>query len=206
MKISEFWSPRPHIIISDIFPEETVDSFLDEAVKLDKKFKVGTILVDNKEIVDIKNKFAHELHLDELYEDDRTKSSILSNFDKFLWGKEMGDLYINNRFPIFNTLKLTTRDNTHIIRYSHSNYYKWHRDANNIPYGFVTISYMFSSKEKKFTGGDFQIRYKDEVKTIPFKRNSMILFARNTEHRVIPIKLKSDNVRDYRYAIQHWAR
>ncbi len=206
MKFKEYLKPRPHIIIEDVFDDATVKSFLDEAVSLNNDLVQGEMAdkITHVRSVDLKTKNVHDLYLDERYPD-RSKSKILTSIDKFLWDEEMSNLYVDVRSPIFNTLQYTTKDSTHLIVYGNSEFYGWHSDMYKPPLGLTTMSYMIGVGKPKFKGGDFQLKFKDEIKTIPFKRNTMIIFARNTEHRVTPIKLNSDDPKDFRYTIQHWA-
>ncbi len=206
MKAKEYLKPRPHIIISDVFDDATVKSFLDEAVSLNSSLVQGQMAhhKTKESILDRKRKNVHDLNMDNHYTE-RSKSKILTSLDKFLWDKEMSQLYVDARSPIFNTLEYTRNDQTHLIVYGNSEFYDWHTDMYKPPLGFTTISYMIGVGKPKFKGGDFQIKYKDEVKTIPFKRNTMIIFSRNTQHKVTSIKLDSKDPKDFRYTVQHWA-
>jgi len=205
MIVKEFSTPRPHIIISELFSEKILKGFLEEAVEFKDKYEVGKMYNDKRKIKNYidKRKKAKDLFLDNYYLD-RSKSIILTTFDSIVLNKKMIKIYNNSRYPIFNTLQYTTIDTTHLIKYSDGDFYDWHKDLIDMPYGFITMSFMFGSKKKMFTGGDFELKWKDEVKTIPFKRNTLIIFPTNALHRVTPIKVKSADPYELRYTIQRW--
>lgn len=206
MKVKEYLKPRPHIIIENLFDEKVLQPFLDEAVSLNKFLKVGKMHLPKtgEMIVDKKRKLAHDLNLDVHYTNTRHQSVILKMFDEVLWGREMGHVYEDARCPIFNTLGHTTKDSSHLICFRDAEFYEWHQDHVESN-AFVTMSYMLGVGKSKFQGGSFEIKFKDEIKTIPFKTNTMVIFSRNTWHRVTPIKLKSKDSRDFRYTVQFWA-
>lgn len=207
MNIKEYAKPRPHILIDEIFSKEEEKQILDECIKLDPIYKEG-LMYDFKLKKDIKHeeKEASDIFLDKFYENKRENSDILKIFDNFFWGEKMREIYTNSRYPIFDLVNYTSTDNTHIIRYGDKDFYDWHHDKFEPPYGFVTMSYMICSKPKKFTGGDFQLKWNDEIKTIKFKSNKAILFPSITQHRATPVQMKSKDKKDYRYTIQQWSR
>ena len=205
MKVKEYSDPRPHIIIENVFNEEILESFLQEAVGLKDKFKQGTFLRDGKTLVDTKQKHAFDIHLDEVYNNNRPGSAILRCFDNFFWSDKMQKVYADSKYPCFNYIGKTRNDNIHMIRYGNEDHYDWHTDVDDTPYGFTTMSFMLSSKKKKFTGGNFQLKFKKKVKTIPFKRNTMVIFPRICHHRATETVLKSEDPYDFRYTIQVWA-
>ncbi len=207
MIVKEFGTPRPHLIITEVFSEKVLEGFLQEAVDLKDIFKPGKMgkFKDNvqKTTINDKRKKAMDIYLDDYYTD-RSKSKILTKLDAFMINNKMRDIYDNCRYPIFTTILFTTIDATHLIRYKDGDYYDWHGDVFGKAYGFTTISFMFGSKKKMFTGGAFQLKYKDEVKTIPFKRNTLIIFPSNTMHRATTVKMKSTDPYHLRYTIQRW--
>ena len=191
MKVREYSDPRPHIIIENVFDEKTVDSFLQEVVEIDDKFKQGIFVRNDKSIVDRKQKAAFDLGMDIVYKNRRSESFILKTFDNFFWSKDMQKVYENSKYPCFNFISRTKTDNTHIIRYSNTgDHYSWHNDIDGLPYGFTTMSFMLCSKKQKFKGGDFQLKFKKKIKTIPFKRNTMVIFPRICQHKATNIILK----------------
>jgi len=128
--------------------------------------------------------------------------------DKYVWSEEMRNLYQNLRFPIFNQLGYTDNDSTHLIRYTNGQYYNFHEDKSGeerSKYDWVTISYMLCKQPQMFKGGEFVLKYNDEEKVIPFKNNTLIIFANNTMHAVKPVKMLTDDISYARYSIQHWS-
>jgi len=177
MKINEYGLPRPHIIIDDVFSDDVNRKMLEEANSL--PLKVGMMFFGEGDDRLDKRKKAYDIDLDKHYVD-RKRSAILTAFDNTVWSDKFTEIWIKARYPIFNTLITTKKDNTHLIRYRDGDYYDFHTDAptdvaNKEVLIGITMSYMICKLPKKFEGGDFVIRYNDEEKIIEFKNNRLVL-------------------------------
>jgi len=75
----------------------------------------------------------------------------------------------------------------------------------SINQGLLTVLYMMNKEPKKFTGGDFMIKWNDIEKSIPFENNTILIFPRDTPHKVKKIKMESDDFYDKRFTIQCFA-
>lgn len=207
MKITEYSDPVPHLIIDNLLPQEEIDKMIKEAVNLDSNFKQGKYIKINetKESIDLKVKNVKDFWIDQYYKDDRNGSPILNMVDNVLFGQELKKIYDDRKCPFFNIINKTTNDATHLIRYGNQDFYDFHIDTYKDPYGWWTMNFWFCKEPIKFTGGDFELKFKDEKKIIKYRNNRLIIFPVNTFHKVLPLKLDSDNLEDFRYAVQSWS-
>lgn len=210
--VTEIFEPTCCLQIKNVFPQDVVDSFLQEAVGLAGDFEVGEFSevanLDGADLADNSIKNTKDIWLDKYYKN-RAISKILTSLDLYLWSEKIREVYASSSCGIFELLNHTTQSFTHLIRYGNEQHYDWHRDMlTPSGYGANTISYTFGSQDKQFKGGDFEISHNDVIKTFPFESNSLIIFPRSTLHRVTPIVMNKgfeDKPYYYRYSVQNWA-
>lgn len=203
MQVQSYILPRTHIVIDDLFTQEIISKMLIEIETLKERFVPGKMLIDGTYKFDEKKK-VDNIWLDELYRDNRTKSSILNAFKEQFWSDKMRDLLKNHEQALYETLLYTAIDATMISTYSNGDYYLEHTDIGEGL--FITVMLMLCKEPKKFKGGDFILHHNDKKKVIEYKNNRVIIFPSKTLHGVMPVELKSTNFMDQRFTIQYWAR
>lgn len=70
----------------------------------------------------------------------------------------------------------------------------------------LTVLFMLCAEPKKFTGGNFVMSYGSEKKVTLFKNNRLLIFPRNTLHKVTPVHLKSNELSNHRFTFQLWPK
>lgn len=203
MDIVEFNEPRTHIIIKDFLTQDEQNMLWDEIKENESKFSAGLYKKDGKDEVhdDIKKNLGFEVS--DFYPR-ILDSSIRSMFYyRIFQNKEIQEIIKNAKSPIYNLLRFTTSDRTKVSVYQNEDFYDWHQDSIN--QGLLTVLYMMNKEPKKFTGGDFMIKWNGTEKSIPFENNTILIFPRDTPHKVKKIKMESDDFYDKRFTIQCFA-
>ncbi len=212
MNIKTFTEPRTHIVIENFFNDGIADEVFQEILTFKDKLKRGTVQRTNKEgtkdLIDERIKMNYSIWYDDYYAQDRNKSTFLVNFNKVFWSNHMKGLFEEHKDPIYYTLLKTRQESTKLSAYGDGDYYTQHVDSqlNDITLTLMTIVYMSCKEPKQFEGGDFVIRFRNEKAVIPFKNNTLIIFASQTIHEVLPIKMTSNKFEDMRFTLQYWAK
>ena len=188
MDIEEFDTPRTHIIIKDVITKEDQDMLWDEIKKNESNFKE----TDNALVISITNIYPN-IH------DSLIRSMFWYNIINNL---EVQDKLSKAKSPVYYFLRFSKFDLTKISAYK-SGDYDWHTDFTE--HGLLNVLYMMCKEPQKFIGGDFVLKWDGKEKVIPFENNKIIIFARNTPHRVSEIKLDSNNFLDRRFTLQFFA-
>ena len=115
----------------------------------------------------------------------------------------MQETFNTAKSPIYNLLRFTTSDRTKVSAYQNGDFYDWHVDSTK--QGLLTVLYMLNKEPKKFTGGNILLKWDDIEKSIPFENNTILIFPRDTPHKVKKIKLESNDFYDKRFTIQCFA-
>jgi len=203
MDIVEFKEPRTHIIIKDFLTKEEQEKIWEEIKENESKFSAGLYKKDGKDEVhdDVKKNLGFEVT--DVYPR-ILDSSIRSMFYyRIFQNEEMQEIIKNAKSPIYNLLRFTKTDRTKVSAYQNGDFYDWHTDS--IKQGLLTVLYMMNKEPKKFTGGDFMIKWDSIEKSIPFENNTILIFPRDTPHKVKKIKMESDYFYDKRFTIQCFA-
>jgi len=203
MNVIEFTEPRTHIIIKDFLTKDEQDILWSEIKENESKFSAGLYKKDGKDEVhdDIKKNLGFEVS--DIYPR-ILDSSIRSMFYyRIFQNEEIQEIIKNAKSPIYNLLRFTTSDRTKVSVYQNEDFYDWHQDSIN--QGLLTVLYMMNKEPKKFTGGDFMIKWDNIEKSIPFENNTILIFPRDTPHKVKKIKMESDDFYDKRFTIQCFA-
>jgi len=204
MDIKEFKEPRTHVIIKDFLTEDEQEKIWEEIKENESKFKVGLYKKDGKEQSihkDIKNNLQYnvtEIHPDII------KSDIRSMFYfKIFRDPDMIEIFKTAKSPIYQLLSHTIKDTTKVSAYTRGDFYDWHIDG--AEHGLLVVLYMICKEPQKFTGGNIILKWDGIEKSIPFKNNTILIFVRNTPHKVSEIKLESNDFYDRRFTIQCWS-
>lgn len=191
--------PLEIIQINDFFNSTELKNIYNEIISYEYKFEPGLYMRHGINKLDIKKKKNKVIWLN--YD---KESCILKTLSKKWFSKKNMNFLKNLDNPIFEFLSETTSDNTQISCYGDNDYYNYHKD---FPNSFVILSLiiMICDEPKHFTGGDLTFKRNDNIITIPFKNNTAILFPSRIFHKVTPIKLKDNQFKNKRFAIQNWA-
>jgi len=203
MDIREFKEPRTHVIIKDFLTKEEQDTLWGEIKENESKFKSGLYIKDKKEGVheDIKKNMGFDVT--EAYPK-MLDSLIRSMFVyKIFSDPKMQSIFSTAKSPIYNLLRFTQTDRTKVSVYKNGDFYDWHVDQTE--QGLLTVLYMLNKEPKKFTGGNILLKWDAVEKSIPFENNTILIFPRDTPHKVSNIKMESDEFYDRRFTIQCFA-
>jgi len=203
MDVVEFTEPRTHIIIKDFLTKEEQEKIWEEIKENESKFSAGLYKKDGKDEVhdNIKKNLGFEVS--DIYPR-ILDSSIRSMFYyRIFQNEEMQEITKTAKSPIYNLLRFTKTDRTKVSTYQNGDFYDWHQDST--AQGLLTVLYMMNKEPKKFTGGDFMIKWDGIEKSIPFENNTILIFPRDTPHKVKKIKMESDDFYDKRFTLQCFA-
>ncbi len=193
MDIQEFDEPRTHLIIKDLLHKEDQDMIWDEIKKNESNF-------DTVEYKD-KGKLKKILVFNVTGTYPKMQDSVIRHmfWSTFVYNPEFQDKLSKMESPVYDFLRFTKDDCTKISAYKDGSYSE-HTDSTN--FGLLTVLYMMCEEPKKFTGGDFVLKWNGKEKVIPFENNKIIIFSRTTPHYVTEIKLDSNNFLDRRFTLQ----
>lgn len=200
MKMTEYFEPRTHVIIEDFLTLEEQNKIWQEIKENESKFEAGLYKENNNEVVSkVKNNVGFIVN--NVYPN-MIDSHMRSMFHfKLFKNPECSNNFFEMKNPIYLLLLQNKIDDyTKVSAYGNEDYYNWHIDL--LEKGLLTAVYMICKEPKKFTGGDFLIKWNNEEKIIPFKNNTLLVFARNTLHKVSEIKMESDKFYDRRFTVQ----
>lgn len=200
MNIEFFDSPIPHIIIKDFLKTEEQEKIWEEIDELKDEFKEGTFIEKGIEKV-VEGKTNKGVIVNDKFpkSDDSYIRSLF--WYRFQMNPDFAGAIQNATNPFWSIFSFTTGELTKVSRYTDGDKYDWHIDICRT--GLITIIYQLSKYPEHFTGGDFVIKNKDnEMKTIWFEDNSVIIFPRMFRHKVTPVKSKGKNFHDARFSIQ----
>lgn len=203
MDIREFKEPRTHVIIKDFLTKDEQEKIWEEIKENESKFKSGLYTKDGKDEVhdDVKKNLGFDVT--EAYPS-MPDSLIRSMFYYSIFSDpKMQEIFNTAKSPIYSLLRFTTSDRTKVSVYQNEDFYEWHVDSTK--QGLLTVLYMMNKEPKKFTGGDFILKWDDIEKSIPFENNTILIFPRDTPHKVKKIKMESNNFYDKRFTIQCFA-
>ncbi len=190
-KILDYSLPQPHLIIEDFLTKEDNEKIY----SLTKKgvYERGKFRVDNEEKISIIKRNWNTTG--------EFNGLIRDIFHKAIFSKPMRKFFSEHRNPLYKTILNTDEDTTLVSIYRDGDYYGYHRDLFN----YMACVYLVCKEPKTFSGGDLILKYNNELKRIPFKNNTLIVFATSTEHAVSIVKSPSGELEDARISVQYWA-
>lgn len=201
MKIKSFSDPRPHIIIDDFVPKRLLPVLMNEIKSLEPHLIPGLVGKNGVEVLDKDLKNNGIVRMDQMFSGRRDDSFILKLISNTLWKKgELFNYLKDHKDPIFQQMHLSTKDWTSLSYYGNGDFYEWHEDV-SISTTFVLL---LSKEPVKFTGGEFELMHNDNIKTIPFRNNRVIIFPSRTKHRVLPVVLEDNEYMNGRFSVQNW--
>lgn len=203
MDIVEFVEPRTHIIIKDFLTQDEQNMLWGEIKENELKFGSGKYKKDGKD--DIHENMKKNLGFDVSRKYFSVDASYIRSmfYHRIFKNESMIRILNDAKSPIYQILRFTKHDRTKVSAYGNGDFYNWHKDGTE--QGLLTILYMLCKEPRKFSGGDFMLKWKENEKTIPFENNTLFIFPRNTPHRVTGIISKSDDFYDKRFTLQCFA-
>ncbi len=127
---------------------------------------------------DFKNKKIkqnYSIQLDELYTSEGRKHCLIFNINRKLFNEEVRDKLLKEN-NLFKYLNICNSDKTFLNYYENNNLYDFHVDIASL-----TATYIFFKTPMHFTGGEFSIENKINIKP---ENNSMIIFPSFLFHKV----------------------
>jgi len=203
MDIVEFKEPRTHVVIKNFLTKKEQEIIWDEIKENKLKFKTGKYKKDGKEGIheDMKKNTVFEVNM-KYPEVDNSSVRCMFHY-RILQNKTMIEILSTAKSPVYQLLRFCKYDTTKISAYGNGDFYDWHIDGTEG--GLLTIIYMMYKEPKKFTGGDILLKWDGVEKSIPFENNTILIFPRNTLHKVSNINMDSKNFWDKRFTIQCFA-
>jgi len=216
MKFFTFYEPCAHVIIEDFLDDQTNKNFVDLAKKLkpyagpNKTYNpIGDQYIIKHSDVSNMNIWLGELKecKDELLVN---KSIELTNvLEKRIWETDIREIFYSMNDSLFKMYQLSNYSSFLLSWYEKNDYFKYHADD----ISSITGNYLFN--DNIIEGGDFCLahipaahdkstkkggeKFKNSIKRIPFKNNSIIFFPGAAFHGVSEILLGT------RFSIQYWA-
>jgi len=194
MKFEFIYEPVPLIIIRDIFTKKENKEIFAEAVKNKKMFVEASIggVSEGKKTDFRNNKVAF---YDSLYNNDRSKSKLLSKLDVLFSTPEFIEPIGSSSYPI-NKFSQSNYHETQVSRYGdEGQLYKYHIDAFDNNKRQVTMVYYFNEEPKKYKGGEILFTKSPIYKGQPMDKrekpliitpenNMAVIFGAKTAHMV----------------------
>jgi len=182
------------LIIKDIFPKETNQKILEEAITLKKKFKLAETSGDESSWLRTNTMASYDV----IYKDKRQDSVLLNSIDDIFRGKNyqyIRDVIISSPTPIC-LLTSTNKHETQVSRYGGKGQrYGWHTDNLGGSSRLISLVYHFFQEPAKFKGGEIRFssspNYDDKLihdnyKSIKIENNTAYFFSSNISHSVTP--------------------
>lgn len=185
MEIITLIEPFPHYIIHDFFTKFELSAIWNELQlfhltnSFKDKDKTGDPLSNNK----------IGIILDEYYEDDRSKSSILNAYNKIF----QLDSFIENKH-LYNFVLDSNYDSTFLSYYLNNSEYKPHKD-----FSVMSAVLTLWREPKQFSGGDLWFPPENYIPKL--NSNSLIIFPSHKLHSVTKITCDDSLIGSSRYSI-----
>jgi Rps23 Pro-64 3,4-dihydroxylase Tpa1-like proline 4-hydroxylase len=223
-KIEYRESPSPHVVVQNFLPIPAVRACLEEAQKLESVYVDADVSggfgrVDRHPdddgceeciaIQDSVNKgIRHNkiVYLDQYYDGERYKSSILRHLETALVIPSLIQTFktLPSMFPI---LAQTTHMETILSSYGKCDFYGWHVDAlPENPQRVITCVLHFNTEPQQYEGGELILSGKTIEDQLPYPpvHNTAIFFASNTCVHAVDETRHEGEFKDSRFSINLW--
>jgi Rps23 Pro-64 3,4-dihydroxylase Tpa1-like proline 4-hydroxylase len=193
MNIEVIYEPVPIIIVRNIFSKKENKAILKEVLGNEKKFK-DSVTGAGKLPEFRNNKVAY---YDAIYQEDRSKSSLLSALDKIFINEEFMELLNSSPFPI-SKFSNSNYHETQVSRYGDDGqFYRYHIDAFNNNRRQVSMVYYMNELPKTYTNGEIIFTKSPIVSGIAIdesqkeliiepENNMAVIFGSHVAHKVNP--------------------
>ena len=149
MNIEVIHEPVPIIIVRNIFSKKENKAILKEALDNEKKFKDSSTAAGK--VPDFRNNKV--AYYDAIYQEDRSKSPLLSALDKIFINEEFMELLNSSPYPI-NKFSNSNYHETQVSRYGDDGqFYQYHVDAFNNNRRQLTMVYYMNESPKTYVDG-----------------------------------------------------
>lgn len=198
--IIEHTLPRSHIEIDEFLNQKELWAVHQEIRKYVSHLKPSKYEIDFVEEVrpEIKSSVSYTIN-DVIPELEKSVIRLLM-YNKLVMNETISLVLSRANDAAFQALRFTTRDNTQVTCYGSGDFYDWHTDQS--VGGYLTAVLTLSLSPDEFQGGEFELKWLGQNRIIPFKNNRLLIFPRNTLHRVHPVKCKSEDFADCRTSVQ----
>lgn len=211
MKIKKLDFPAPIFVIDDFLSDENAKLILKECHDLTPHYQEAQVHLDGK-IQKTSNRKNDVLYIDEFFNGRRTHSDIITCLERKLFKDEEMQKFWREGRSILSVVPHSTINETVLSRYGNCDFYGWHTDNGiDVPCKrLVTVVYYVNTEPEKFTGGELMLKEpgkdgeKDfDIKVKP-KHNRAVIFPSDTLHKVNNVRMKSEDLKDFRYSLNLW--
>lgn len=207
---------EPYVLkIEDVFSKKVNKEILDEAVGL-RKYFFDAVLANNNN--DKEKRSNQVIYYDNHYKDNRDKSVLLRNINKFFSNGDLINILNSSKEPI-RTFSRTNHHESQVSRYGDNGQkYVWHIDNNNSSLRIITFVYYFNVEPKKYKGGEIVFSSSPiknctksctilddtmpQIKAMP-ENNVGYIFDSFTAHTVLPTT-SPKSFKDGRFSLNCW--
>lgn len=190
MKIQYLKYPFYHTILYDFFTQEEIKGINEERLLLQKDNTITQPIEQDNHHKILRETFnTNTIFLDQVYQEDRSKSFILNKVHKIY---QINFDYESN--PFLKYLKISNKDLSTLQLYKNTSKYFEHIDRS-----LLTCLFVFYDVPKKFEGGDFVF---SQYNYVPYlTNNSCIIFPGFEAHHVNQLITASEDI--VRFSINH---
>jgi len=209
MKFEIHREPVNYLVIFDFFTKSQNKLILDEAVKNKKKFSTSTI----GKGIDKNYRSNKVAYYDQLYDNDRKKSKLLSSLDLKFKDNEFREILSTSPYPLCDFTMCNFHE-SQVSRYGSGEKYKWHIDRFDDVKRHISLIYYFFKTPRVFSGGSlaltnspaFNAKLIDDeprIKTITPINNMAVIFSSTVLHSVTPTVALKD-FKSGRFSVNVW--
>lgn len=212
MDIEVFFDPVFHIVVHNMFDEETENRIFEEVIENKDSFEQAKIGKGySRREKDFRSNTV--LYYDEIFRNKRNESVLLEAIEKAFKDKKIREMLNSSPYPL-SEFGNTNQHEVQVSRYGDDGQkYKWHID-DGASTGIRKLTMVHYFGEHNYKGGELQftnspiyngktIIKKPEIKTIKPKNNMTVFFGGNTPHRVMPTK-SSKVFEKGRFSVNCW--
>lgn len=206
MKVTKYYRNPDVLILDDFAPKKIFQDALNEAISNKKSFEQSTTMGKTENYRT--NKVAY---LDNLFNQDRSKSKILKHIDNIIRDGKFHQLLMSFRSP-FSEIPFTTTHETQLSWYNNKEFYKWHVDAFSTDKRRIITIVWYLCKPKGFKGGELVISdaplfndkpVGDNKIEVPIQPNRAVVFDSCMPHAVNPVQ-NSGKIENARFSVNVW--
>ncbi|MAB79787.1 MAG: hypothetical protein CMJ89_10590 [Planctomycetes bacterium] len=200
MRIRQYASPRPHVVVDNCLSPDRLKAFLGHVRGLEPRMTVGMVRT-RRGFDRSKIKENHVLFVDDTDEDPHAQA-VLAELRAIAWSDPVLDFLEEADAPLFQILQYTEAPSIQISRYAEAGHYGFHKDVGNKTN--LTVLFFACEEPQGFTGGNFVMEHGGKRKTIRFQANRLLIFPSSTLHRVTPVRACDGRFETVRFSMQIW--
>jgi Rps23 Pro-64 3,4-dihydroxylase Tpa1-like proline 4-hydroxylase len=193
MKINKILDPFSYILIDNFLDEESYKEVFTEIISLIPNLRSPAETGSSRD----NNRYRKRglgIFIDDIFQDNRNNSSILTNYEKKLSSVDIVKEMLNHDWFFKTYYFSTNRDTTLLQSYGDGDFYNAHTDASN-----VTLIGLYHKKPKAYSGGELIFPTYD-IK-FDLVDNQVLLFPSQIPHQVLEITKNDDDEETNRFTI-----